>query len=1393
MVVDYFQRFNEELVKKLLEGFPWRVVDVVGPPRSGKSYFIENYSSKLREAGRDVELRERTATSRDELGEAYAGGGPYRLVYCIPWDRAKDYASDDAKRAVELIKRHFTPVEYLGVGYMPPGFAAEVVKRMRESDEEAAVKYLEEQREAYKKFSTLLAPDVWDRVREVLKRVGGAALRDAVPFLTKALHIDVVSHVSKFAPLVFKFLDLIAAVIKVFGKNWITQWIEQREQWKGLHEDLRKVLVWKAAAALGRSGEEVEKALDALYGLDTAMLDEVVEKIEEKLAELEARVSVLEAKLGPLNAVYTEPEELGVERRDGVLYVMGEPYVDPARHGLAQAVDEVERKVREVVERGGVLAIVGPRGVGKSTLVRAVLAEVLRRAAVRGVINVNRLKLDDLPEVVDGAGRSYLLFYDPTTPRFYELGGLEKPLERPRPEAVGIVADLVNLTHRGGKPRASVVLVLPTDIYNALGEEVKRLIVPVVLDLKSVEFLAEVIRRYSGCRLEGEGLRALAGEIAKFDEGYTLVARLVGEELSRRGCRLEKVEEVVRAAGGRALRFMLIYVNQMLRVRWRGPSGTYEDEDMAEIFSQILAARRYYSRDLGPGNAVAPPLLLERWARWRCAKLFKSERCPREPLPKEVYIWLSRRQHDLIETALFLAAYANLLEEAAVEDIRKVVKDAGEELGIWKKAKTSPYTAVHFLAEYGSDLEKEWEGALCLEKFALMLGAAIAGHPYKPLAKEAEKAKEYLGDTAERIRRWCVIDGYLLADGELTPLTRELLLAMAALGKMPKPFASQHGKALEEAEKLVEAWRGRGGARWWELFYGLGLAVMATRAGVLDRKAAVKALAAAQPAVQRVASPIAIGVILNALSPLREHAPDMWTTVLYAAATLSVDEPPALAKRILEEVKWAKERVVEDWAKALLAAAYATVLIQSAEATKLHGDVCQLLGGIQDPDLRILVEVDALRRFAARGLPPCGVDLCTGEAREDCVESLEKAFEKKVGELSSKLAELSKKAERGELSPELEKYLAIRSLERPQEALQRALSVAEVMLYYSLAEVKLDAGRLEEAEEYFAKAAELDKKLRWWENYLVHSSYAARARVLKAGDLDVVVKLAEAFEKLWKEARELMAPTAEMLRTASFRLAEYLVYLAASGRMKEAAEVLREHGWLLRYENYVHVATLYMLSLLGVGAEAPDTKELLEALEGRIHPLLKPALAALLGLPPKPIKAMLLCAEATGASISAVKEGEVKAEIDLSQLMEHADYLAFCRDAYKAVMGDMEAFNRIRIRVKEWYKERLEPPSVLDRLDAGGLVQVLAPSGSLGRLILLLMALDEARHAKGVERERYRELARAHALVGKDAHKGTIAGTLFGKAAKAVENCKGEVDKCGDLKLALLKLYYYHF
>jgi tetratricopeptide (TPR) repeat protein len=364
---------------------------------------------------------------------------------------------------------------------------------------------------------------------------------------------------------------------------------------------------------------------------------------------------------------------------------------------------------------------------------------------------------------------------------------------------------------------------------------------------------------------------------------------------------------------------------------------------------------------------------------------------------------------------------------------------------------------------------------------------------------------------------------------------------------------------------------------------------------------------------------------------------------------------------------------------------------------------------------------------------------------------------------------------------------------KPAEALM-VLSEAEAVLHLSLAKAKLNAGRLEEAEEYFAKAAEIYKELGVWENYLAGFSWAARTRVLRASDLNEAVKAAEVFEKLWKEAEGRIKPATDMF-VASAILAEYLVYLAASGRKEKVAEVLREYNWL-GYENYVHVAALYMLRLLGAEAEAPGAVELLKALEGRINPLLRPALAASLGVPQSSENAALQCAEVAEVPPErrrAIKIEEGGVSVDIPKLGRRAGPFAFCFGVYEAVMGDMEMLNILRMYVKELYEEGSELLSVLDRLDARGLVQISAPSDSLSRLILLLSALDEARGAEGLKREKYVELARAHALVGKYAYEETIGKTLFGEAADAVEKCGGQVENCEDLKLALLKLYYLHF
>ncbi|MGB9706247.1 MAG: hypothetical protein ACPL3C_12410, partial [Pyrobaculum sp.] len=248
MVADYFRDLNEKLrdklVKKLQEGFPWRVVEVVGPPRSGKTYFIENYLlSRLREAGRDVELRERTATSRDELDKACGDAGPYRLVYCIPWDGAKQYASDDAKRAVQLIIKHFDdrPIEYLGFRYMPPGFVAEVVGRLSTD----AAEYVEIQSRAYSTVERLFSGFKWYEVPRILLNALSSVVSGVIGL---AGVIDLAGAAA----------DILILLAKG-GESPVDAFIELRDSWPKLHDDLKTILSYKIALKLELKPGEARK------------------------------------------------------------------------------------------------------------------------------------------------------------------------------------------------------------------------------------------------------------------------------------------------------------------------------------------------------------------------------------------------------------------------------------------------------------------------------------------------------------------------------------------------------------------------------------------------------------------------------------------------------------------------------------------------------------------------------------------------------------------------------------------------------------------------------------------------------------------------------------------------------------------------------------------------------------------------------------------------------------------------------------------------------------------------------------------------------------------------------------------------------------------------------
>jgi tetratricopeptide (TPR) repeat protein len=294
---------------------------------------------------------------------------------------------------------------------------------------------------------------------------------------------------------------------------------------------------------------------------------------------------------------------------------------------------------------------------------------------------------------------------------------------------------------------------------------------------------------------------------------------------------------------------------------------------------------------------------------------------------------------------------------------------------------------------------------------------------------------------------------------------------------------------------------------------------------------------------------------------------------------------------------------------------------------------------------------------------------------------------------------------------------------------------------------ELDSGKLEEAAEEFEKAADMSSKLEDWENYLAACSLALRARDLAAKSWKELLKRAEGFRELWREAEEYSQPTARYLGTAASILGEYLVYLAASGDRERVEDLLKERQWPLDYVPWVSVVARLMLKLLGVG-EGAKLEEVVDAFELQLSPEYRPALWLLAGRLQKD-EALEICKQLS------------KSEV--------------CIDAVVAAAGNQEAVERLKSEI-----ERKVPEAhlLLGVADGKTLVEVLTPLTPAAQLVFMLLAAVEGRA----------DAVRLHGLLGS----ARSMEPLFRRLFRAVyENC-GDLNSEG-CRLALLKLYYLHF
>jgi hypothetical protein len=225
-------------------------------------------------------------------------------------------------------------------------------------------------------------------------------------------------------------------------------------------------------------------------------------------------------------------------------------------------VGSFERLAGEVVRRleGGFVVLEGPKGIGKSTLAAYTAWRALLNGQVDAILSVSKLdvgKASELENLVRDAGKRFLVLYDPSPlPAYYKPGAyareVRKAFERSSVGSFLVEETLRELLTLKGVERVSVLVVLPDDVYRSviernpeLKDELERYTLRV--DLRDPQFLEEVVKAYSGC---AGSFKELAESIAKFEGGYTLVAKYAGLTLREKKCSVEDVRKTLEEARG---------------------------------------------------------------------------------------------------------------------------------------------------------------------------------------------------------------------------------------------------------------------------------------------------------------------------------------------------------------------------------------------------------------------------------------------------------------------------------------------------------------------------------------------------------------------------------------------------------------------------------------------------------------------------------------------------------------------------------------------------------------------------------------------------------------------------------------------------------------------------
>ena len=601
MAEDLFPEYNQKFagaLKGLISPEKEKVV-VVGPPRSGKTFFIKNYLSgfeveeetlgvieekeleELKNAKRAFEelvetfkklvkelpgrvlgfLRQGSndlaSSGLIDVGDATGvklpeghvnrlrelkAHGKKIVFYHIPSSEARDLA--------EVFKEEKVSFVWYGKEYVPPGLL-----KFRDNPDK-----LREQLERYKKLHKLFGIDLEKDILAANIAVNMAeALREKAPEV-------VAFFVGRF----LRLLDPLSLLVEIFiaalllkksSGELFEALFEAVDNWSNLDDELK----WLAAANLSLVfGLPVKVVYDGMQRLTG-------EDVRKELKKLKDTVSLI--SIGPGTIVFprVKGEDLiGLGVYDGKIYQGNEVYnlVTVKFEELAKAIEKSIIESRGKSPERRLFFVKGLKGIGKSTLVHYVIADLLQRNEFTYAVRVTSPSINPWAFSVDKEDK-VILFYDYYP---YEAYTSESPsqIQVSSEDVANIIENLSKIVKNNENAYAIVVLskdVLENPRVNRVIERFPEEQV-IEVNLRFEDFIEEMVKSYSGCSNVTEVARAITHN---YKGGYTLIAKYVGLWLRGNKCRYEDVKKVLEESKGEHLSFLKKHVSSILRqttVNW---------------------------------------------------------------------------------------------------------------------------------------------------------------------------------------------------------------------------------------------------------------------------------------------------------------------------------------------------------------------------------------------------------------------------------------------------------------------------------------------------------------------------------------------------------------------------------------------------------------------------------------------------------------------------------------------------------------------------------------------------------------------------------------------------------------------------------------------------------